>query len=44
MRKHISCYTKNMKDSSAFRAKMNTISDKDELLNFIKDYFKNTNI
>ena len=40
MRKHISAYTKNSKNSSTFRNEINTISDKEELLNKIKEYFK----
>ena len=41
MRKHIACYTKNMKDSSSFRNEINHISNKDELLNKIEEYFNN---
>ena len=41
MRKHIACYTKNMKDSSSFRNEINHISNKDELLEKIEEYFKN---
>lgn len=38
MRKHISGYTKNLPNSSEFRQKMNTIEDKEELINFITEY------
>ena len=41
MRKHISWYTKNLKDSSKFRSKMNTIENKEELLNLLEKYFEN---
>ena len=41
MRKHIACYTKNMKDSSSFRNEINHIYNKDELLRKIEEYFKN---
>ena len=44
MRKHISAYTKNLKDSSLFRTNINKINDKDELLNYIKKYFEKINI
>lgn len=43
MRKHIACYTKNMKDSSSFRNEINHISNKEELLKKIEEYFKNNN-
>ena len=39
LRKHISWYTKNMKNSSEFRNYMNTIENKDELLNYLEEYF-----
>lgn len=39
MRKHIACYTKNMKDASSFRNEINHINDKDELLKRIDEYF-----
>ena len=39
MRKHISGYTKKLPNSSEFRVKVNTIEDKDELINFITEYF-----
>ena len=43
MRKHIACYTKNMKDSSVFRNEINHINNKDELMKKIEYYFKNSN-
>ena len=39
LRKHIAWYTKNMKNSSEFRKYMNTIEDKDKLLNYLEEYF-----
>lgn len=39
MRKHISAYTKNMKNSSMFRNDINKITNKDELFLRIKQYF-----
>ena len=41
MRKHISWYTKNMKDSSSFRNEINHIDNKDELMKKIEEYFNN---
>ena len=41
MRKHISAYTKNLKDSSKFRVEMNKIEDKQKLINLLEDYFMN---
>ena len=41
MRKHLAWYTKNLKDSSQLRQKINTINDKAELLNCLEDYFDN---
>ena len=41
MRKHIACYTKNMKDASAFRNEINHIDNKDELLKKIEEFFVN---
>ena len=38
MRKHISGYTKHLPNSSEFRQKMNTIEDKEKLINFITEY------
>ena len=40
MRKHISAYTKNLKNSSTFRNEINNISDKEELMKKIKEYFR----
>jgi len=39
MRKHISGYTKNLPNSSKFREEMNKIENKDELINYITEYF-----
>ena len=39
MRKHIAWYTKNMKDSSAFRNEINHIDNKEELMKKIEEYF-----
>ena len=39
MRKHISWYTKNMKDASSFRNEINHIDNKDELMKKIEEYF-----
>ena len=41
MRKHISAYTKNMKNSSQFRSIINTLESKEEVENALKEYFKN---
>ena len=41
MRKHISWYTKNLKDSSKFRSEMNTIENKQKLLELLEKYFEN---
>ena len=43
MRKHIACYTKNMKDASTFRNKINHISNKEELMKVIEIYFSENN-
>ena len=40
LRKHIAWYTKNLKNSSEFRNKMNTIETKEELLEMLEAYFK----
>ena len=40
LRKHIAWYTKNIKNSSEFRSKMNTIETKEELLEMLEAYFK----
>ena len=39
LRKHISAYTKNLKNSSEFRNKINKIENKQELLNELNNYF-----
>ena len=39
MRKHIACYTRNLKNSSAFRNEINHIDNKDKLLQKIQEYF-----
>ena len=39
MRKHINAYTKNLKDSSEFRAKINTLNTKEEVISSLKEYF-----
>ena len=39
LRKHISAYTKNLKNSSGFRNKINKIENKEELLNELNQYF-----
>lgn len=39
MRKHIACYTKNLKDSSVFRNEINHINNKEELIKTIEQYF-----
>ena len=40
LRKQISWYTKNLKNSSEFRNEMNKIETKKELINYIEEYFK----
>lgn len=40
LRKHISWYTKNLKNSSEFRKNMNQIESKEELINQLEEYFK----
>ena len=40
MRKHISWYTKNMKDSSAFRNEINHTDNKEKLMELITNYFE----
>lgn len=40
LRKHISWYTKNLKNSSEFRNNMNKIETKKELVNYLEEYFK----
>ena len=41
LRKHIAWYTKNLKNSSEFRNKINTVESSKELLEMIEEYFKN---
>ena len=41
LRKQISWYTKNLKNSSEFRNEINKIENKEELINKIEEYFKN---
>ena len=43
MRKHISAYTKNMKDSSTFRNNVNKIDNKEKLMELIEEYFAPNN-
>ena len=43
MRKHIACYTKNMKDSSTFRDQINHTNNKERLMELIEKYFKENN-
>ncbi len=40
LRKHISAYTKNMKNSSEFRGIINMIDTKNELVAKLEEYFK----
>ena len=40
LRKHISWYTKNLKNSSEFRNEMNKIENKEELIKYLDEYFK----
>lgn len=40
LRKHIAWYTKNLKNSSEFRSKINTIETNGELLEMLEAYFK----
>lgn len=40
MRKHLSWYIKNSKDSSKMRDKINRIEQKDELIDCLREYFK----
>lgn len=40
LRKHIAWYTKNLKNSSEFRSKINTIETKGELLEMLEAYFE----
>lgn len=41
MRKHISWYTKNCKEASKFRERVNKIENREELVDTIKEYFTN---
>lgn len=41
MRKHISWYIKNLKDSSKVREKINTLESKQEVIDCLNEYFKN---
>ena len=40
MRKHISAYTKSLKDSSSFRSKINTLDTRKEVEECLKEYFE----
>ena len=40
MRKHLCWYLKNLKDSSKIRQLVNTIEDKEELVQVLQEYFK----
>ena len=40
MRKHISAYTKSLKDSSNFRAKINTLNTEKEVIQELREYFE----
>ena len=40
MRKHLAWYTKGMQNSSAIRNHINTITNKEELIQAITEYFK----
>lgn len=40
MRKHLACYVKSKKDASKIREKINTINDKQELIDCLKEYFE----
>lgn len=43
MRKHIAWYTKNLKNSSEFRANLNKLEDKQDVIKYIKEYFETLN-
>lgn len=43
MRKHIAYYTKNLKDASLFRAKINQIDNKEELIEILEKLFLQIN-
>ena len=40
MRKHISWYIKNLKDSSKVREKINILESKQEVIDCLNEYFK----
>ena len=40
MRKHLACYTKNLKNSAAFRNNINKIETKQEVIEALEEYFK----
>ena len=40
MRKHLAGYTKNLKDASTFRNKINHLESKEEVVKCLKDYFE----
>ena len=40
MRKHLACYTKNLKNSAAFRNNINKIETKKEVIEALEEYFK----
>ena len=39
MRKHLAWYTKGLKNSSVIRSSINTIENKNELINTLTEYF-----
>lgn len=41
MRKQLSWYIKNLKDSSQMRQKINTLESKEQIINELTEYFKN---
>ena len=43
MRKHIAYYTKNLKDASSFRVKVNQIDNKKELIETLEKFFLQDN-
>ena len=44
LRKHMCSYIKSLPDATTLREKINTINSKDELINCMKEYFKNIGI
>lgn len=40
-RKHLSAYTKNLPNSSKFRSIINSLENKNEILQFINTYYEN---